>query len=235
MYSEKLEGLIDAILADGEITDKEMAILRKRAEAEGEDPDEVEIVVEGRLAKMQKKVPHVPVPPAPVPPAPIAPQPQNKSNKFGEIRKCPNCGGVVEAATVKCNECGYVFVGVEAVSSVVKFSEMLERIQRENPGGLLSGIGALYGLDSGTRRMTTAIENFPIPNTKEDLMEFLLYLKPKTKKTSASSATLHLINAYKNKYKECVKKAKLYFSDDPQIMQILEEDKGLFGRMFGKR
>lgn len=241
MYSEKLESLIEAILADGEITDKEMAVLRKRAEAEGEDPDEVEIVVEGRLAKMQRQAPPAPVPPPPVAPAsvapapPVPPQPQNKSNKFGEVRKCPNCGSVVEAGSVRCSACDYTFVGVEAVSSVVKFSEMLERIQRENSGGLLSGIGALYGLDAGTRKLTSAIQSFPIPNSKEDLMEFLLYLKPQTKRTNASAGSMHLINAYKTKYKECVKKAKLYFSDDPQIKKILEEEQGVFGKLFGKK
>ena len=48
MYSKELEELIDSVLADGVITDQERAVLRKRALACGEDPDEVMIVVDGR-------------------------------------------------------------------------------------------------------------------------------------------------------------------------------------------
>ena len=54
MYSKELEELIDSVLADGVVTDQERAVLRKRALACGEDPDEVMIVVDGRLAKMKK-------------------------------------------------------------------------------------------------------------------------------------------------------------------------------------
>lgn len=49
MYTKDLEELIDGILADGVITEQERNILRKRAQACGEDPDEVMVVVEGRL------------------------------------------------------------------------------------------------------------------------------------------------------------------------------------------
>ena len=54
MYSKELEELIDSVLADGVVTDQERTVLRKRALACGEDPDEVMIVVDGRLAKMKK-------------------------------------------------------------------------------------------------------------------------------------------------------------------------------------
>ena len=54
MYSKELEELIESVLADGVVTDQERTVLRKRAQACGEDPDEVMIVVDGRLAKMKK-------------------------------------------------------------------------------------------------------------------------------------------------------------------------------------
>jgi len=49
MYSKELEELISAAIADGVITDKERAVIRNRAEREGEDADEVEVYMEGRL------------------------------------------------------------------------------------------------------------------------------------------------------------------------------------------
>lgn len=55
MYNEKLEALISAALADGVLTEKEKQVLFKKAEAMGIDLDEFEMVLEGRLAKCQKE------------------------------------------------------------------------------------------------------------------------------------------------------------------------------------
>lgn len=52
MFSEELEILIDAALADGVITEKERLILHKRAQAEGIDVDELDIIIDSRLVKM---------------------------------------------------------------------------------------------------------------------------------------------------------------------------------------
>ena len=93
MYSKELEELIESVLADGVVTDQERTVLRKRAQACGEDPDEVMIVVDGRLAKMKKAS------------APTTPTVE----KRGNIVKCPSCGAPIEAGSVKCAECGYVF------------------------------------------------------------------------------------------------------------------------------
>lgn len=53
MYSKELEELIASILADGVITDKERAVLHRRAEAEGVDADELDVLIEGRLAQSE--------------------------------------------------------------------------------------------------------------------------------------------------------------------------------------
>lgn len=47
--------LMEAALADGVVTDKERAIIIKKAVAQGYDPDEVEMMIDGRLAKMERK------------------------------------------------------------------------------------------------------------------------------------------------------------------------------------
>lgn len=47
--------LLDAALADGVVTDKERAILIKKATAQCYDLDEVEIMIDGKLAKMERK------------------------------------------------------------------------------------------------------------------------------------------------------------------------------------
>lgn len=55
MYSEKLEEVISAALADGNLTEQKRKIIMRRAEREGEDADEVMMVVESRLLNQTKK------------------------------------------------------------------------------------------------------------------------------------------------------------------------------------
>lgn len=56
MFSEKLEELIQSSLQDGVLTDQERAAIIKRAKAEGEDIDEVEIYIDSLLQKRQKEL-----------------------------------------------------------------------------------------------------------------------------------------------------------------------------------
>ena len=42
----EIEKLIDLAIADGEITDKERSVILKKAEKLGEDPDEVEMILD---------------------------------------------------------------------------------------------------------------------------------------------------------------------------------------------
>lgn len=104
MYSEQLEALIESAIADGVLTDQERAVLHKRAQAEGVDPDELDIIIDGRLAKMKKQE-------AMSRPA----QPKESVNqKFGNVLKCPSCGAQVVAGSAVCPECGYAFTNIQA-------------------------------------------------------------------------------------------------------------------------
>lgn len=49
MFSNELEKLMDAAIADGEITEKERAILHKRAMAEGVDLEDLDRIINRRL------------------------------------------------------------------------------------------------------------------------------------------------------------------------------------------
>lgn len=99
MFSKELEEIIEAALADGVLTDKERAVLHKRALAEGVDPDELDIVLDGRLAKMKKSEDWL---------RPAPPQ-QLTNEKLGNVVKCPSCGSQVVGGSAVCPECGYTF------------------------------------------------------------------------------------------------------------------------------
>ena len=57
-----LDKLIEAVIADGVITDKERSVIIKKATAAGYDADEVEILLDGKLAeKLLQSIPNSPV------------------------------------------------------------------------------------------------------------------------------------------------------------------------------
>lgn len=228
MYSEKIEALIQAALADGELSEKEKQILFKRAQDEGVDLDEFEMVLNAKLYELshaKKEQTSAP-----------------KSNRFGDIRKCPACGAILQSFQHKCDECGYEFRNMDAVQSASKLFDLLQAAElrksqklqeqeqfkatklekfdaetdlrlselskRHNGGSDLSKIiGAFTGSAQAqneerddlirTRELSRTqlihtldkdyhniekqysqekyviIKNFPVPNTKEDLLELL--------------------------------------------------------------
>lgn len=196
MYSKELEELIENVLADGVVTEQERAVLRKRAQACGEDPDEVMIVVEGRLAKMKKES------------APTT----TTSEKRGNIVKCPSCGAPIEAGAIKCVECGYVFTNVKANNSAERFAKEL--------AVLLDKHKDAYTDTKKSDRNSAICEfimSFPVPTSKEDMLEFLASLDAKRRINSDFQ------NAYDAKYKECATKAKILFAGDKQIEALLSQ------------
>lgn len=152
-FSQALEEVIEAALADGVLTDKERAVLHKRAAQEGVDPDELDVVIEGRLAKMKRETDWL----KPAPPA---------SEKRGNIVKCPSCGAPIEAGAVSCKECGYVFTNVAANRSSEKLAEK---------------ISFLLHSKANENHIVEEIKNFPLPTGKEDLMEFIASMDAKRK------------------------------------------------------
>ena len=55
LFSDGLEELINAAVATGEVTDKKREIILRRAIKEGEDPEEVEMVLDARIYEYNNK------------------------------------------------------------------------------------------------------------------------------------------------------------------------------------
>ena len=107
MYNEQIENLINLALADGKLTEKEKQILFKKAEAAGIDLDEFEMVLDAKLFEKQQTVKAS---------APSVAAP--KSDKFGDVKKCPACGAIVTSFSAKCGDCGHEFSNIEANASI---------------------------------------------------------------------------------------------------------------------
>ena len=222
MYNEKIENLISAALADGVLTEKEKQILFKNAQAQGIDLDEFEMILDARLVELEKAEKEKAAKSAP------------KSDKFGDVRKCPACGALVPALAPVCAECGYEFSGVSASSSSQtiskKISEIKERATLQKAEIANSGRystkasaleiyspleAAMKGVEKAAEKeIDSLIESFPIPNAKADLFDFILWLGSQFKNEELR---------YKNKYQECVNRANLLFPDDPLFKQVLNK------------
>jgi hypothetical protein len=178
MYNEKIENLINFALADGELTEKEKQILFKKAEEAGIDLDEFEMVLDAKLHEKQQSIKQ------PVAPANAAP----KSDKLGDIKKCPACGAMVGAFKAICADCGHEFSNVEATNSTQKLYNELMRVEEEERNRKVekSGIKSLTSLISDNSalddmrlkqniwsRKSSVVSAFPVPNTKADILEFL--------------------------------------------------------------
>lgn len=178
MYNEKLEKLIELALADGELTEKEKQILFKNAESEGIDLDEFEMVLDAKLYEITKNSEKNITVAAP------------KSDKFGDVKKCPSCGSIVETFTTKCGDCGYDFRNIESINSINTFFELYQNIESTVPlEKQNTGIfGKVFGEDDDILRQKREqkifikkkelIQHFPIPNSKEDILEFLIMATP---------------------------------------------------------
>lgn len=210
MFSEELESVIEAALADGVLTAKEREVLHKRAAAEGVDPDELDVVIDGRLAKMKREEDWL----RPAPP----------SDKFGEVKKCPRCGEPVEPMAVKCSACGYEFRGVEALKSSQQLADKLDEIAksyRDKKGNSFQQHdNQIYSMTEQAR----VIKSFPVPTTKEDLLDFAISMQSKwNAEPSVMGMKNSLAQAYKAKYDECVNKAKILFPNDPMFQGVFDQ------------
>ena len=96
----------------------------------------------------------------------------------GTVYKCPNCGNVLDAHELVCETCGYERRGIKAISSVREFNEKLKELEAQRPQKKMRSIfaSAFTGgqLTNIEEQIVSLIKNFAIPNTKEDILEFVV-------------------------------------------------------------
>jgi len=226
MYNEQMESLISAALADGVLTEKEKQILFKKAESMGIDLDEFEMVLDARLVELKKKeAREAEQHELEMEKAKAAQKSAPKSNKYGDVRKCPACGAIVESFQTKCPECGYEFTNIEANSTTKQLVKKLEEIDAHNTSsGIFHGAAKFFGEDSGTEKKAQIIRTFPIPNTKEDLLE-MISLSHANSEASQDSSTSEdkIASAWQEKYKQLILKAQITLRNDPDFQYFLSE------------
>lgn len=189
MYNQQIEKLIEAALIDGQLTEKEKQILYKKAEASGIDLDEFEMILEARLFEKGKQ------------PSLISPQSDKfgdvrKCPACGALAesfatKCSDCG--TEFRNIQASQ--------NIIKFFEKLDD-LERSRKDNNLNdtenseigcatifkwlffywILIPLKAINFILSKTKsakwsttdmRKEELIMNFPIPNSREEIFEFL--------------------------------------------------------------
>jgi hypothetical protein len=230
MYNEQLEKLIEMALMDGELTDKERQVLSKKAVEMGIDLDEFEMVLEARLYEKQNSV-------QAQPPSPPQSEPSSKTMKHGDIKKCPSCGAPAPAMGSKCGDCGHDFANISVANSVSRLHQQLQDAaneERNRRSGVSSWIDKL---DSGAssdqqaeervlKRKASIVSSFPVPNSKEDIIEFLAMAVPEAGKKvnfiEKMGGKGSLKKAWKVKAEQVIMKARFSMKEDQRTLEEIE-------------
>lgn len=120
-----------------------------------------------------------PVTPLPVQEPVVEPITERKTVYEGNIHKCPNCGEVLNSFVTNCPTCGHEIRDAQGVSSVKQLALKLEQLETKRPPKKGTNIfaktfGGGVQLQSIDKQKIDLIRNFSIPNTKEDVLEFIV-------------------------------------------------------------
>lgn len=125
---------------------------------------------------------------------PLSGNPTERKTVYeGYIHKCPNCGETLEAFLAVCPSCGYEIRDVKSSTSVRELALKLENITAQKMPAFQekkSVMKMIFGKDfrekdeveeaqkrfdeQKAEQKSNLIINFSVPNTKEDILEFMI-------------------------------------------------------------
>lgn len=153
----------------------------------------------------------------------------------GELHKCPSCGETINAFTTECPTCGYELRGTNVASSVRELSLKLEQIGYMNTNTKKISLNPFKGVtkdssNTANDQKVSLIRSFSIPNTKEDIIEFMILASSNIDmklyglhdQGVLTADQRELSDAWLAKFEQAYQKAKLMLKgDDFQNIQEL--------------
>ena len=150
----------------------------------------------------------------------------------GSLHKCPNCGELVESFTSNCPACGHEFRDVNRSNTVKELAKAIELLEAQRGPIKRKWANRFYYSHPATavdRQIVSLIRSFAIPNTKEDLFEFLILSESNidleaydySRYSSNHDDALRLISdAWKAQFEQAYQKALIICEDDPRLEQF---------------
>lgn len=218
MYDEKLEALITAALADGMLTDKEKEILFKKAEAMGVDRDEFELVLDGRLAKRKKEM-EAQAPKTAKPAQKKSGIPQELDNLIKEYLT----DGIISAKErqVLLNKAQALGLNVDEVDLYIdaqqqKADQAVATVMNKRRGKTCPYCGS--SIPELTDKCPNCGGNIT-PEASKELEEIFEHLETALVNFKAGED----VEKNKAEIERYVRKAKMYYGNNPKVKQLLEE------------
>jgi DNA-directed RNA polymerase subunit RPC12/RpoP len=170
--SESLDKKIQMIIEEGEISDDDRLYIHECANEEGVSERDVDFYMNRLIKQKQKQKGIV---------EKEVEYEKKKKEAIGNI--CPKCGKQIPPMSIACPYCGTQVVSKKGVSSA---QELLDKIQSIKSSSVQNGfdvgnpVGSIIGLvskkdseEDRDKKVREAIVMYPVPNTKEDIIEFL--------------------------------------------------------------
>lgn len=162
--------------------------------------------------------------------------PTKETKPKSSITRCPACGEIVDKNAVICPSCGYGIRDV-ADGSIALLSQKLDLIESKRPQKRKRDEeGTISATDE---RKISLIRSWPIPNSKDDLIEFAAMASgnciapPKVnEKRTAEDA---LAEAWRSKFDQAYAKAERLFGNSEDFTLFKDLKAGIQERTFISR
>lgn len=159
---------------------------------------------------------------------------QRKIVYDGEVHKCPNCGEIVDSFVLNCPSCGHEFRSSASTSLVQELASKLEAMeQQQEPRKrrtIKDELLRTNNLSKTDEQKISLKRSFVIPNTKEDILEFIILassninveLYGESNLTPENEVLKAVSDAWIAKFEQAYRKAQFSFSETPTFTQIKE-------------
>ena len=205
-FSDRLKNLIDNALEDGQLTEQERNAIIRRAQAENEDIDEVDIYIQSlqqkRLKELkdeaQQKAEKERVASMKAREAREKAEAEDEKERSTILRKCPACGATLPPLTSVCPECGIIIDAFNIDKEIITLIQAAQRADFKIIYGAI--VGAFRFIDK------SSFDNDPIM-TKAYRKE-----------------SCNLVNQYKifSNYVELMNQLRILYSDNPKVKNFLD-------------
>lgn len=141
---------------------------------------------------------------------------QRKQQYAGEIRKCPKCGCELPSFTAICPSCGFELYNTRVSNAVQKLANDIAKISHSREA--LEDESSISIID---KTIANIIRNFPIPNNREDIIEFMILASSNIDENIFyDSSQKEITTAWIAKFEQAYQKAQFTLKDNPDFQQI---------------